>query len=85
MPEQTILVVAAVDAAWALLFRRVAAVVVETGGELSHASIILRELGVPSVTNVSRILADVHTGESLTLDATRGQVIRAILPVSRAH
>ena len=85
VPEQTILVVAAVDATWALLFRRVAAVVVETGGELSHASIILRELGVPSVTNVSGILADVRTGDPLTLDATRGQVIRAILPVPRAQ
>jgi len=78
VPDETILVVAAVDAAWALLFRRVAAVVVETGGELSHASIILRELGVPSVTNVSGILADVRTGEPLTLDATRGLVARAI-------
>jgi len=75
--EQTILVVAAVDATWALLFRRVAGVVVETGGELSHASIVLRELGVPSVTNVSGILADVRTGEPLTLDATRGLVTRA--------
>jgi rifampicin phosphotransferase len=75
-PDDTILVVPAVDAAWALLFRRVAAVVVEMGGELSHASIILRELGVPSLTNVRGILGDVRTGDRLSLDATRGSVVR---------
>jgi pyruvate,water dikinase len=74
---ETILVVPAVDAAWALLFRRVVGVVVETGGELSHASIILRELGVPSVTNVRGILRDVRTGDRLTLDTSRGHVGRS--------
>lgn len=75
-PEETILVAPSVDAAWALLFRRVAGVVVETGGELSHASIILRELGVPSVTNVSGILRDLRTGDRVTLDSARGHVAR---------
>lgn len=74
--DETILVAPAVDAAWALLFRRVAGVVVETGGELSHASIILRELGVPSVTNVRGILHAVRTGDRVTLDSTRGHIAR---------
>jgi pyruvate,water dikinase len=75
-PHDTILIAPAVDAGWALLFRRVAGVVVETGGELSHASIILRELGVPSVTNVPGITSDLRTGDPLELDAARGQVSR---------
>jgi rifampicin phosphotransferase len=74
--EETILVAPSVDATWALLFRRVAGVVVETGGELSHASIILRELDVPSVTNARGILRDVRTGDRVTIDATRGHVSR---------
>lgn len=77
-PAETILVAPAVDAEWTLLFRRVAGVVVETGGELSHASIILRELGVPSVTNVRGILRDLRTGDSLMLDTIRGQVVRGV-------
>ncbi len=77
-PAETILVAPAVDADWTLLFRRVAGVVVETGGELSHASIILRELGVPSVTNVRGILRDLRTGDSLMLDTSRGQVFRGV-------
>jgi rifampicin phosphotransferase len=76
-PSDTILVAPSVDATWALLFRRVAGVVVETGGELSHASIILRELGVPSVTNVGGILQAVHTGDPLMLDTARGMVARS--------
>lgn len=76
IPQETILIAPGVDAAWALLFRRVAGVVVETGGELSHASIILRELGVPSVTNVRGIIADLRTGDPLQLDAARGHVSR---------
>ena len=76
-PADTILVAPQVDAEWALLFRRVTGVVVETGGELSHASIILRELGVPSVTNVQGILGAVATGDLITIDTARGQVARA--------
>jgi rifampicin phosphotransferase len=77
VPAETILVAASVDATWAMIFRRVAGVVMETGGELSHASIILRELGVPSVTNVHGILRDVRTGDPLLLDTTRGLVARS--------
>ena len=76
LPQDTILIVPVVDAEWALLFRRVAGVVVETGGELTQASIILRELGVPSVTNVPGITSDLRTGDPLQLDAARGQVSR---------
>ena len=75
-PQETILIAPAVDAGWALLFRRVGGVVVETGGELSHASIILRELGVPSVTNVRGIMAELRTGDPLRLDAMRGSIAR---------
>jgi rifampicin phosphotransferase len=77
VPAETILVAPSVDATWAMIFRRVAGVVMETGGELSHASIILRELGVPSVTNVHGILHDVRTGDPLSLDTTRGLVARS--------
>ncbi len=77
VPAETILVAPSVDASWGMIFRRVAGVVMETGGELSHASIILRELGVPSVTNVHGILHDVRTGDSLSLDTTRGLVARS--------
>ena len=40
-----------VDAGWIPTFGLVAGVVVETGGDLSHGSIILREIGLPAITN----------------------------------
>jgi rifampicin phosphotransferase len=73
-PEETILVTEAVDAAWALLFRRVGGVVIATGGELSHASIILRELAVPSVTNVRGAVANLRFGDAIEIDGRWGVV-----------
>ncbi len=42
-----ILVVPALEPSWAVVFPRVAGVVAEIGGELSHASILLREAVAP--------------------------------------
>ncbi|MFZ1396187.1 MAG: PEP-utilizing enzyme [Candidatus Promineifilaceae bacterium] len=50
-PTRTILVARSVDAGWIPTFTLVAGVVVEIGGDLSHGSIILREIGLPAVTN----------------------------------
>ena len=52
--ENTILVARSVDAGWIPTFTSVAGAVVEIGGDLSHGSIILREIGLPAITNGSR-------------------------------
>ncbi len=75
-PASTILVARAVDAGWIPTFRLVAGVAVEIGGDLSHGSIILRELGIPAVTNLQGITAALHTGETLTLNAREGSLSR---------
>jgi rifampicin phosphotransferase len=49
---------------------------VETGGDLSHGSIILREIGLPAVTNVHGATRAFTTGDPLRLDASRGLVSR---------
>jgi pyruvate,water dikinase len=72
----TILVARSVDAGWIPTFSRVAGVVVETGGDLSHGSIILREIGLPAVTNIQGATRQFHTGDLLTLDARQGVVER---------
>jgi pyruvate,water dikinase len=76
-PEDTILVARAADAGWIPTFALVAAVVVETGGDLSHGSIVLRELGLPAVTNVQGATQAFHTGDSLVVRADEGTVERA--------
>lgn len=75
--ETTILVARSVDVGWVSTFGLVTGVVVETGGHLSHGSIVLRELGLPAVTNVTGATRAFSTGEPLTLDAGRGIVKRA--------
>jgi rifampicin phosphotransferase len=74
LPETTILIARAVDAGWIPTFALVAGVAVEIGGDLSHGSIILRELGLPAVTNVSGILGAVRTGDQVRLEGQRGAV-----------
>lgn len=74
-PETTVLVARSVDAGWVPIFGQVAAVAVEIGGDLSHGSIILRELGLPAVTNLGD-LRRLATGERVRLDAGSGRLIR---------
>ncbi|MCU0499633.1 MAG: PEP-utilizing enzyme [Anaerolineae bacterium] len=74
--ENTILIARSVDAGWLPTFSKVSGVVVETGGDLSHGSILLREIGLPAITNVSAITAYVQTGDPVRLHADRGVVER---------
>ncbi len=71
-PADTILVARSVDAGWMPTFALVAGVVVETGGDLSHGSIILREIGLPAMTNVHGAARAVRTGDRLHLRAGEG-------------
>ncbi|MEM8532683.1 MAG: PEP-utilizing enzyme [Chloroflexota bacterium] len=76
--EHTILVARSVDAGWIPVFARVAGVVVETGGDLSHGSIILREIGLPAITNVSRATQWLRNGDAVLLQAGSGTVERIV-------
>ena len=74
LPQNTILVARSVDAGWIPTFNLVCGVVVEIGGDLSHGSIILRELRKPAVTNVSGATAAIAPGALLRLQAGAGVV-----------
>ncbi len=69
-----VLVCRETDVAWAPLFGLVAAVVTETGGLLSHAAIVAREMGVPAVLAVPGATTAVRDGAILEVDGTRGRV-----------
>ena len=76
-PATTILVARSVDSGWVPTFTKVAGVVVETGGDLSHGSIILRELGLVSATNVKTATRVFQTGDTVTLNGGNGVVKKA--------
>jgi pyruvate,water dikinase len=71
-----VLVARSVDAGWIPVFSQVKGVVVEIGGDLSHGSIILREIGLPAITNVQGATQGFRDGDSLLLDADSGTVTR---------
>ncbi len=73
--EPIILIARSVDAGWIPTFAGVAGVVVETGGDLSHGSIILREIGLPAITNVRGATRLLSTGDRVTLLASEGAVV----------
>ncbi len=71
-----ILVVHTTDVGWTPLFLVAAGVVTELGGPLSHAAVVAREFGVPSVVNVAGATHAIRTGDMLRVDGDRGMVER---------
>jgi pyruvate,water dikinase len=70
--DPIVLVAPSVDAGWLPTFSLVDAAAVELGGDLSHGSIILREVGLPAVTNVGGLRQRVQTGDWLRVDGNTG-------------
>ncbi|MDA0374761.1 MAG: PEP-utilizing enzyme, partial [Planctomycetota bacterium] len=75
-PSRVVLVAPAIDIGWVPILTTVGGLVVEIGGELSHGSILVREVGLPAVTNVSGALAMLRTGDRVRIDGATGQVER---------
>ena len=50
-------------------------IVTEIGGGTSHAAILSRSRGIPAVSGVTAITADVRTGDSIVVDGRDGLVI----------
>ena len=71
-----ILVAPSTDPDWTPLFLRASAIVVETGGYLSHGAIVAREYGIPAVANIPGILNALQDGEPITVDGSAGRVFR---------
>ena len=77
-PATTILVAPSVDPGWMSTFGLVNGVAIELGGDLSHGSIVLRELGLAAVTNARGLTPHIATGDRVRVDGRRGlvQIIR---------
>jgi len=71
-----ILVAERTDPGWAPLFPTCSGILVERGSSLSHSAVIARELGIPAVVGVARLLARVEEGETVRLDGGKGTVER---------
>jgi len=73
--DTIVLVADALDPGWAPYFSQVDGVVAYLGGVLSHASILLREARVPSVTQLPPSIS-LQTGDWVLIDGKTGSVQR---------
>ena len=67
-----ILVAAATDPGWVLLFPHAAGLLVERGSVLSHVAIVARELGLPMVTELGGISTGLADGDWVEMDGRAG-------------
>ncbi len=68
-----VLVIPFSDVGWTPLFAQAGAVVAESGGMLSHSSIVAREYGLPCVVSVEGAMR-IPDGATITVDGYRGTI-----------
>ncbi len=69
-----ILVCESTSASWTLVFGLIAGCVCDSGGALSHAAIVGREYGVPTVTACGVATSTIRDGDQIQVDGATGTV-----------
>ncbi len=70
-----VLVAPSTDPAWTPMFLRASAVVMETGGVISHGAIVVREYGIPAVVNVLGVMKSISEGQMIEVDGDEGKIV----------
>jgi pyruvate,water dikinase len=71
-----VLVCPTTDPSWSAVFPLAVAVVLDTGGRMSHGAIVAREFGLPCVTNTGVGTSTFTTGDLVEVDGDGGVVRR---------
>jgi len=74
MEPGDVLVALTTTAPYNSIFPLAAAVAVEHGGLMSHATVLARELGITAVIGLPGLLARVHDGDRVRVDPTAGTI-----------
>ncbi|MEV6347181.1 PEP/pyruvate-binding domain-containing protein [Actinoplanes sp. NPDC051851] len=69
-----VLLASFITPAWSPLLSIAGAVVTDTGGTLSHGSIVAREYGIPAVMGTNHATRVIRDGQVVTVDGDRGLV-----------
>jgi len=70
-----VMVAPSTDPGWTPLFLKAGAVVMETGGFMSHGAIVAREYGVPAVVNIPGVMKVVKEGCKVVVDGDEGKIL----------
>lgn len=73
MQHGDVLIIPYSDVSWAPLFAHAGALISESGGMLSHGSIVAREYNIPAIVSVERATS-IPDGTLLTVDAHNGLI-----------
>ncbi|MBV8081516.1 MAG: phosphoenolpyruvate synthase [Candidatus Eremiobacteraeota bacterium] len=71
-----ILVAERTDPGWVVLFPAAAGILVERGSLLSHAAIVSREMGIPSIVAIAGLTSWLHDGDLVEFDGSTGSVTK---------
>ena len=69
-----IMVAPCTNPSWAPVFTKIKAAVTDIGGLTSHAAIVSREYGLPSVTGTGVATSVIKTGDIIRVDGSTGIV-----------
>lgn len=75
-----ILIAPVADPAWTPLFLTAGGVILNVGGQISHATIVSRELGLPCVVSLEHATERIPDGAEVDLDGGTGTVRVVRLP-----
>ncbi len=70
-----VLVASVTAPAWSIVFARIGALVTDRGGVLSHAAIVAREHGIPTVLNTGDATTRLKSGQRVLVDGAAGTVV----------
>lgn len=69
-----VLVTHSTDPSWTPLFLNAGALVMESGGTVSHGGIVAREYGIPAVSGIEGGTGLLKTGQRVRVDGDSGRV-----------
>ena len=69
-----IMVTAATNPAWTPLFMIIGGLIMETGGPISHGSVVAREYGIPAVVGVKNATTRFQDGQKVRINGETGKV-----------
>lgn len=69
-----ILVCVMTNPAWVVVFSKIAGLVTDAGGALSHSAVVAREFMIPAVVGTMSATKEIKTGDVVRVDGNRGVV-----------
>nr|WP_290226711.1 putative PEP-binding protein [Trichocoleus desertorum] len=85
IPPGRILVASSITPDWLPFLHQAAGLIAEQGGMTSHAAILARELGLPAIVGAIAATRVIHSGDSLLLDGSQGEIYRLVDFSSSRH